>query len=44
MTDVHNTGKGYAFVTFDNKESADAVSINIIVKYFVNYSSSSGHS
>lgn len=24
MTDVHNTGKGYAFVTFDQKESADS--------------------
>ena len=23
MTDVHNTGKGYAFVTFDNKDSAE---------------------
>merc|ERR1719221_1641847 len=24
VTDVHNTGKGYAFVTFDSKESADS--------------------
>ena len=24
VTDVHNTGKGYAFVTFDQKESADS--------------------
>ena len=23
MTDVYNTGKGYAFVTFDRKEDAD---------------------
>ena len=23
ITDVHNTGKGYAFVTFEDKDSAD---------------------
>ena len=23
VTDVHNTGKGYAFVTFDEKEAAE---------------------
>ena len=26
VTDVYNTGKGYAFVTFDNKEDASTVS------------------
>ena len=26
VTDTYNTGKGYAFVTFDNKEDASTVS------------------
>ena len=27
IVDTYNTGKGYAFVTFDNKEDASTVSV-----------------
>ena len=27
VVDTYNTGKGYAFVTFDNKEDASTVSV-----------------
>ena len=29
VVDTYNTGKGYAFVTFDNKEDASTVSFTI---------------
>ena len=29
VVDTYNTGKGYAFVTFDNKEDASTVSVTI---------------
>lgn len=29
VVDTYNTGKGYAFVTFDNKEDASTVSATI---------------
>ena len=28
MTDVYNTGKGFAFVTYERKEDAEAVSVD----------------
>ena len=35
VTDVYNTGKGFAFVTFDRKEDAQTVSI-VFRKYLSN--------
>ena len=29
VVDTYNTGKGYAFVTFDNKEDASTVNVTI---------------
>ena len=35
MTDVYNTGKGFAFVTFDRMEDAETVSyLCLVIKTF----------